>query len=492
MNGRLALLVALCAHGCTLYSYTNVPLPAEASDAAPARAVAGPTATPAAEAAFEVPRPRGQQDVVFVLALSGGGSRAAYFASEVMLRLADVYDDVDLLHEVDVISSVSGGSIAAAYYCITGDSEGDPQPEPAPSGRVWEPDGVRRLMRRDYQGRWIRNWFWPTNILKYWFTAYDRADIMAQTLADNLYDRPFTGTDLRFADLNPERPYLIINATDATQHTPQRAGPDGVQEAERHFGEVFTFTAPEFARKLGSDLSDYSIARAVMASACFPSVFSYMTLRDFRHPDRYVHVFDGGNADNLGLLSVSRLIQQLEADPGHRPAQYIVISVDAFTNPQGVPRDVPDPRSGWDYLVDTNFLASVDSLLQVNRRHTLEQFESGILDRSPAYEVRQDSLEAEEPLFTSVRVEPEKCAKLGNLLFWHLQFADVGDPELVRRLNRIPTSLALASEDAADIQEAVERLMTRETPELRDIRKKLGLQRWSAETGSAGDDPPTP
>src|SRR2546430_13672047 len=36
------------------------------------------------------------------------------------------------------------------------------------------------LFRSNYIARWIGNWFWPLNIAKFWLTAFDRTDIMAQ------------------------------------------------------------------------------------------------------------------------------------------------------------------------------------------------------------------------------------------------------------------------------------------------------------------------
>src|SRR5512143_214150 len=48
------------------------------------------------------------------LALSGGGLRASLFHIGVLARLAEL----DLLRHVDVISTVSGGSIIGAYYYL--------------------------------------------------------------------------------------------------------------------------------------------------------------------------------------------------------------------------------------------------------------------------------------------------------------------------------------------------------------------------------------
>ena len=59
-------------------------------------------------------------DIYLVLSFSGGGTRAAAFSYGILEALRDTnYDDTDpqnnLLSEVDLISSVSGGSFTAAY-----------------------------------------------------------------------------------------------------------------------------------------------------------------------------------------------------------------------------------------------------------------------------------------------------------------------------------------------------------------------------------------
>src|SRR5210317_1385024 len=70
----------------------------------------------------------GNADSLFViLTFSGGGTRAAAFSYGVMETLADTTITVNgqarrLLDEVDVISSVSGGSFTAAYFGLFGDA----------------------------------------------------------------------------------------------------------------------------------------------------------------------------------------------------------------------------------------------------------------------------------------------------------------------------------------------------------------------------------
>jgi NTE family protein len=65
-------------------------------------------------------------DVVFMLAFSGGGTRAAALSYGVLEELHEtsyIFNgrEIRLLDEVDSISSVSGGSFTAAYYGLHGE-----------------------------------------------------------------------------------------------------------------------------------------------------------------------------------------------------------------------------------------------------------------------------------------------------------------------------------------------------------------------------------
>jgi NTE family protein len=405
-------LSALFVAGCASFSSTNK---SETSYQSPVRL-----------AQFKIERDRGSSDnVLMVLALSGGGSRAAYLSAMTMLRMEKVFagEGIDLLKEIDVVTSVSGGSLPAAYYAISQDTA--PGSVPARSGRVWDEKTVQDLMSRNYVRRWVGNWFWPDNILKYWFTAYDRSDIMAQTFADNLYDTSILGTDLSFQDMNPERPYLIINATNAT---------------EDQMGETFTFTSDDFSRFLKSDIYTYEIARAVMASAAFPSVFNYMTLRDYRTNDKkYLHVFDGGNTDNLGLKSTMRLV-----DENSNYRKIIVILVDAFIPPPGISSSRYDPRGFFDYAVDLNFLDSFDSLLLENRKNMISMLEAQL-----------------------------KSLESPSVIFYHLQFSDLEDEQLKHTLYGIKTDFKISAEGQAAIEQAVARLVVKENTCLQGIKTIL-------------------
>ncbi len=318
---------------------------------------------------------------------------------------------------------------------------------------------VEDLMSRDYLNRWFASWFWPGNIARYWTTAYDRTDIMAQTLEDNLFDTKNLGFPLKFGDLNPERPYLIINSTDGTEcYTPLNKDPkEGTQKMQ--FGSVFTFTEEDFTEYLNSDIYQFHVARGVMASAAFPAVFSYVTLRDFsdENDERYRHVFDGGNADNLGLRSLSRVLKENRGKYKH----VIVILVDAFVEPTGKSSKNPEPRSTFSHYLDMNFMDSFDALLKSNRQIGISEF-------------LKDNIDIKD-----------------KLTFWHITFDKVDEnivditpltyddnplqmKTLRQGLNRVETNLRISDESKARIEEAV-RIIFKEDAECLERIKKILL-----------------
>jgi NTE family protein len=306
------------------------------------------------------------------LALSGGGSRSAIFATSVMLEL----QKQGILKKVDVMSSVSGGSLPAAYYAL----------EDYKGIKFDEADALEQ-MKLNFQARWFGRWFLPQNIVRYWFTDFTRSDIMVQVFDSNLFH------GATFANLNPERPKLLINGTDSGRF------------------DRFIFS-DEMFEELQSNLSTYSVARAVNVSSAFPGVFQRIPLENFSSQAktkeaRYRHLYDGGPTDNLG---VSTLIQVLErkvcegkgSTVHHRkqalhqkmvekktespcddqaaavpldrlfPQGCLVISVDATPREDDEDGHRAHSRSVTDYFIDSNFLNATDVMLLSLRREVLE------------------------------------------------------------------------------------------------------------------------
>ncbi len=267
------------------------------------------TIDPQAGYRYSVVRGMPSPDRPFVLlSFSGGGTRAAAFAFGLMEELSTVeYADRTgakhrLLDDVEIISSVSGGSFASAYYALFPDT--------------YFRDFPRAVLYRNIQRALFLRLFNPYNWVRFLSPNFSRID-----MADEYYNKEiFKGKT--FADLIANRtkhvPFLVLNATDiAITHQ-------------------FEFTQDQFDL-LCSDLSRVDVSRAVAASSNFPVAFAPLTLdiynqkscgplpgwitsalKDDRDPGRryydaraaesyrdsdrrFAHLLDGGLSDNLGL-----------------------------------------------------------------------------------------------------------------------------------------------------------------------------------------------
>lgn len=248
------------------------------------------------------------------LEFSGGGTRAAalsYGVLDVLQRTKISWKGIDktLLDEVDCISSVSGGSFTAAYYGLFGN-------------RIFT-DFRTRFLEANVQGELLWRLFLPSNWLRLASPYFSRIDLAAEYYDEALFEKQ------TFATLasGPRRPFVILNATNLAN------------------GERFEFTQEQFDF-LQSDLSSYSIARAVAASSAFPFLLSPISLKNYPHVDfklpsdyamgmqnyelnrrhyywaknramyvddkemPYVHLMDGGLADNIGLRPVESIYRR--------------------------------------------------------------------------------------------------------------------------------------------------------------------------------------
>jgi NTE family protein len=248
-------------------------------------------------------------ELAFVMSFSGGGTRAAAFAYGVLLALRDIEVDFDgrprrLVDEIDGISSVSASSVTAAYFGLHGAATFDTFPE--------------KFLYRNVQGALTRRFLSPWNWPSIFSPNFGRTDFMA-----NYFDKTiFEGKT--YADLlATTAPMIMINATDIDA------------------GTQFSFDQDQFDL-LCSDLASFPVARAVAASSAVPLALSPITLVNYpsrqcgyelpawaavdasrveissrryqqaqrmRHyvghdQNRYVHLVDGGLADNLGLRAL--------------------------------------------------------------------------------------------------------------------------------------------------------------------------------------------
>lgn len=244
----------------------------------------------------------GLSDEAVALAFSGGGARAAAFSYGALLELRDRRrpDGRRWIDQIAFVTSVSGGSLTAAWFGLHG-----------PDGL----DGFRpALLDKDWQSAVRDDLLWPGN-----WTRLRRGGLNGRARIAGWLEREVYG-EARMSHLSG--PPVVLNAVELSTSVP------------------FAFAAPWF-EALCSDLDDVLLADAVAASAAYPFAVrpvvletfnrncaqplpewvertarardQAMTARDtarafetFRDPERlrYIHLLDGGVVDNFGLSSL--------------------------------------------------------------------------------------------------------------------------------------------------------------------------------------------
>ena len=268
------------------------------------------------------------ESTLLVVTASGGGTRAAAFTLSALSGLADLElaSGRSLADEIDVISSVSGGSVTAAYFALEG-----------PGGfqdledNFIRQDGISAILWRGLK---------PVELAALATPSRERIDLLIDYLDESL----FHGATFDSLRQGGERPLLILNAGDMVDGAP------------------FAFTQNTFDL-ICSDLDRLALSVAVAASAAFPGALSPVTLtnyapcqaqqavswpvtwvnqaaasrwydnpsrvrrgRDAQNyalgaaaatpaPRKYIHLLDGGIADNLGIAEPFRLLSSNEVSP---------------------------------------------------------------------------------------------------------------------------------------------------------------------------------
>ncbi|MFN8737596.1 MAG: patatin-like phospholipase family protein, partial [Betaproteobacteria bacterium] len=209
------------------------------------RATNGPLAE---SSAADMGRP---QDIVgrnvIALSFSGGGLRAAAFAQGVLQGLAaQRTPEGDLLDDVTFVSSVSGGSLTAAYFGLHGRA-----------GLARFRDDV---LLRDYEASMRTSIVHPDNLWRILRGGLNDHSNFAAVLDREVFQGAVFGDLYR-----QRRPDIRINATDLYHRVP------------------FLFVPVVFAA-LCSDLREYKLADAVAASMAVPLLFAPVVVRSW--PER--------------------------------------------------------------------------------------------------------------------------------------------------------------------------------------------------------------
>jgi NTE family protein len=419
------------------------------------------------------------QDRLFVvLAFSGGGTRAAAFSYGVLKELENTSlpnkNGQTMLDEVDLISSVSGGSFTAAYYGLY-------------KKKIFE-DFEKRFLNRDIQGELAHMLYNPANWFKLASPYFSRIDMAAELYNDTIFGQKTFQSIVS----QGRHPYIAINATNMTT------------------GSQFTFTQSQFDM-IGSDLSKFTLARAVAASSAFPFLLSPVSmanhpdpdgfelpqdiqngLKDFGINDRryfwakhraeyqankaehpYLHLMDGGLADNLGLRYIideyartSGLIFQRKSRIKH----LVVIVVNAKTEPP----ETLDMEAKSPGIKDVAFKTATVSM----DNYSFETVQA-------AKELLTTSIKAQQNINACKKLLDKYCGAghkiptMGQgfkIHFIDINFLKVQDPDLKKTLLSLPTTFSLKPDEIQTLIDTGATLL-RESEVYQALLRKLSQRR---------------
>ncbi len=293
--------------------------------------------------------PRPDPNELVGLSVSGGGSRAATFTANVLEELAKVRvapgdAQPSLIERIQYISSVSGGSVATAYYGLNKPERSEPVLDGG--GRLTASyqaffDTYRADMARDYEKSFFGHYLQDATkrgqaLIEAWSDglAFDgfsgrRAIFGHRTFAE-LYEREKAGNSPKlvingtswndgrrfvFTTL-PKSEFETFEFTEALQKDldSRAAGKADADELrKRAKNEFFTFK-PRTFEDIGGDVASVPVAVAVAASSSVPLVIGPVMLEvaqggaEDGRPRKIHHIGDGGMFDNQGIESLAQLM----------------------------------------------------------------------------------------------------------------------------------------------------------------------------------------
>ncbi|QJD30868.1 patatin-like phospholipase family protein [Methylococcus geothermalis] len=278
------------------------------------------------------------------LALSGGGFRASLFHIGVLARLAEL----DLLRQVEVLSTVSGGSIVGALYYLKVKQllEGRRPDGLKPSSQAYVvivQEIEREFVKGVQNNLRMRALSDPLKNARMMLSDdYSRSDRMAELYEEYFYRKiwhemesddqgsirlkdikitpagykvPFNVREYNKEETIYKVPILAINATilntgESWLFTASYIGSSGDKEdnsalpySKLRFGDA------ALPPKVRAKLDTINLADAVAASACVPVLLSPFAIHDLYQEDGkevVVELVDGGVYDNQGLETLFR------------------------------------------------------------------------------------------------------------------------------------------------------------------------------------------
>jgi NTE family protein len=410
------------------------------------------------------------EELVLILAFSGGGTRAAALSYGVLEALDEIEVPAPghignvvsaegshtLLDEIDAITSVSGGSFTSAYYGL--------------HGRDMFDDFKEKFLYHNVQRALAARLLLPSNWVRLASPTFGRSE-MAEEYYDKLLFQGATFGDL----LTRNSPALLIQATDVV---------DGIH---------FAFT-PYYFALICSDLAEFPLSRAVTASSAFPGAFSTVRLHNYagtcgfeeeewitealekedlwsrtfhtashlhtyHDPEKkkYIQLMDGGISDNIGLRNplgvmaargeVRQTLEDLGIDEARRVVFIVVNAEGKSSNPWGV----------------TNVGPTLGAMLNVL---------SSIMISSYNYET-MELLESYIEKWSAENRNLDKGELPIEFYAINVGFRAIRDEDERKYFQNIPTSFGLQRNSVDDLREVARKILYA-SPQLQKLVSDLG------------------
>ena len=400
------------------------------------------------------------------LTFSGGGTRAAAFSYGVLEVLNDVVIQWDgrerrLVGEVDVISSVSGGSFTSAYYGLFGH-------------RIFD-DYAEKFLYKDVQGHLEWSLLSPVEWTKLGSSHYDRSEMAADYYDEILFEGKTLGDVVA-----RNGPRLDINASEIA------------------LGAQFTFGPAQFDL-ICSDYASFPMSRAVTASSAVPILFSSVVVNNYagdcpvdlpawakaaeqradpterayhlvtqmrkfsnREQLPYLHLLDGGLTDNLGVrpflnrLTLAGTSWDLAKDMGQADVHRMLVVVVNAESEMNV--------SFRESNVDMSLFDAITAATSIPLNEYT--FDSLTLLRLAFDGIANQFKKGRCEAWAATRKSTEGCDDF-EFYFVVVEFDKLVDRKESQRLKHLPTSFYLPVEDVNALRHAAREIMT----ESRDFQK---------------------
>ncbi len=416
------------------------------------------------------PGPGNTDSLFVILTFSGGGTRAAALSYGILQSLRDTRIEWEgqrkrLLDEIDILSSVSGGSFTAAYYALNRD-------------RLFDGTFEEVFLKKDIQKALLAEAFTPTNWPDLAGSSFGRSDLAAQYYSEHIFAE---ATFQNLIDAGT-RPFLMVNGTDMST------------------GAQFPFIQDQFDL-LCSELAQLKIARAVATSSAFPGLLTPLTYQNYAggcgyrepvwlelaladrrgHSERliraeqqrsyyrfdqwnprrdYIHLVDGGVADNIGLRNIIYALQT--TDPSYSIQRLItngkikklaIIVVDAATNSQSERDLEPDVPPVVDVLTSAATIPLDNYSLD-----TVKTAQSALQAYNQDVAVRDACGSILKSLCPDKSLPGGQLARL-ELYLSHISFQSIDDPVVRHKFLNLPTTFALPAEEVGALKDIANTLL---------------------------------